>query len=396
MVANTMVVSHEQLVGEACREHLCAVVLEAPMPHLLIQFEQRLEPLIERFHGLLASYIDAPPAATLQEGARFFERRSARRLLGGERGFQLPSLGIARVFGAQETPIRSSAVLVIFNPLAILIPVIAAVRGYRTCTSRQIVDLVREGSRLAGAGGVDRSQERKHRIARRSGDHDLVAVAMRPAVVFRIAPGAVAVYARGDFACLSILFMPRRTQSIDQTFVHGYLRRIRDAFGDAPLSVKFNGFAPQAMCLAVAPEIGRPRWKAFVSHPAGDGCPLLAQKAILGRFALFLVEYGNHNQGRHPPLRKGRLGTAPLARALTLGRLENGDGHPDQTLQALARLGLPSHAWDLPQLPCFVLGRKKHNRGGPMRLEQLNHETPSNSCLGTLVLETPFRSRAGT
>jgi len=26
-----------------------------------------------------------------------------------------------------------------------------------------------------------------------------------------------------------------------------------------------------------------------------------------------------------------------------------------------------------------------------MRLEQLNHETPSNSCLGTHVRETPFR-----
>src|SRR5207245_4541871 len=128
MVANTMVVAHEQLVGEDRREHLCAVVLEAPMPHLLIQFEQRLEPLIERFHGLLASYIDAPPAATLQEGAPLFATRSAPRLLGVERGVQLPSLGSARVFGARETRSRSAAVLVIFNPTRILVPAMPSTR----------------------------------------------------------------------------------------------------------------------------------------------------------------------------------------------------------------------------------------------------------------------------
>src|SRR5262249_15464255 len=215
VVAMTVVVTHEQLVSEHRCEQLGAVVVEASMPDTLIQLKERLEPLVEWFDGLLASRIDASPAAAAQERAAFAAELSAARLLGVCRGSQFPALGIARVLRAQETPTSSSPLLVKLQPLAILIHVVAAVGRYGACANRQLGDLVRESARLAGAGRGHRSQERKDGMARRRGHHHLVAVAMHPIIVLGIAPRAVTVDPRRDLARSPILPMPRRTPHPD-------------------------------------------------------------------------------------------------------------------------------------------------------------------------------------
>ncbi len=179
----------------------------------------------------------------------------------------------------------------------------------------------------------------------------------------------------------------------DQTLVHRHLPGIGHAFGDRLVALKPKRLTIKVVSAAVAAEIRSPGGKALVVQPHGDLPPVLNKIAILRRLGLLLFQHDDHNQRRHHPFRDLRFVTAPFARARHLGRLKHRDGHLDQTLQAMARPGLPSHPWDLLRLPRFLFREKKHNHGGSMRLEQLNHETPSNSRLGTPILEPLFRSR---
>ena len=200
---------------------------------------------------------------------------------------------------------------------------------------------------------------------------------MNPTIVFGITPGGVPVHARRDFASLAVLPMPRRSGSGHETLVHRRVLRIGHSFGDGSLALKANRHAEEPMGAAVAAKIGGSRRKTPVAQPGSDLRPLLAQKPILRRFRLLLFEHTVHNQRRDQPIRNFQFGAASLARALTLSSLKHWDSHYHQPLQALARLGLPAHPWGLPQLTCFLFAKKKHNYGDPMRLGQLNYETPS-------------------
>src|SRR5260370_15443219 len=173
--------------------------------------------------------------------------------------------------------------------------------------------------------------------------------------------------------------MPRRAGGGNEALVHRRVLRIGQTIGHRPLALNPNGHTKEAVGAAVAPKIRRSRRKTAVAQPVGDLRPLLAQKPILRRFRLLLFEHAVHNQRRDQPIRNLRFGAAPFSRALTLSRLKNRPGHEDQPLQAMARLGLPAHPWDLPQLPCFLFREKKHNSGDTLRLDQFNYETPSSS-----------------
>jgi hypothetical protein len=137
-----MVVTHEQLVAEDRGEHLRPVIFESSMPGTLVQFEQRFVPLVERFHRLLPSCVEAPPASALQKLPPLMPQRPATSPAGiGGAGLGLGPLVIPRVLGAQEAPAGSPTLRVPLDALGQVVAVVAAVSRHRLDRGWQGVDL---------------------------------------------------------------------------------------------------------------------------------------------------------------------------------------------------------------------------------------------------------------
>src|SRR5205823_13166819 len=122
---------------------------------------------------------------------------------------------------------------------------------------------------LALAVSTEASSGNIGRLLGRRND-DFVAVAVDPAIVFRITPGCVRVHARRNFACLAILLMPGRARGGNEALVHRRVLRIGQTIGHRPLALNPNSHTKEAVGAAVAPKIRRSRRKTAVAQPVGD------------------------------------------------------------------------------------------------------------------------------
>src|SRR5215831_12702528 len=286
-----MVVAHQQLIGEDGPEHLRSVVVEATMPDPIFQFEQRLEPLIEWLRRLAASGIQAPSLPTLVVLDPLATKFSAvgAASVGVARSF-LGSHVIAGVRWTDEATAGALTLFVAFDPFPQVIGVVAAVHQHRLGSRGQLIDLGGESAGFTGAGRIDRSQQREHYRSWRGGHDHLVAIALEPAVVLRVTPGAIRIHARGNVARLTIPRVPRRSLRFDQTLVCGDEGRIDDAFRHRLLALQANGDAVDVMRPAVAAIVAGTRRKLRAIQPGGDVVASPAQVAELLRFGLFLVQ----------------------------------------------------------------------------------------------------------
>jgi hypothetical protein len=67
MISATGVISQQQLVGENRRTYWGAVVFQPPMPHPMLQLEQRFQPVLERFDRLAATGVKFLALAAFQK-----------------------------------------------------------------------------------------------------------------------------------------------------------------------------------------------------------------------------------------------------------------------------------------------------------------------------------------
>src|SRR5574340_327903 len=110
MVAATVVISQQKLVGEDRGKHVGAVVCQPSMPHAMVQLEQRFEPVVERFDRLAASGVEFPSLAAFEELAALAASRSLETssLRDGSRlPFALGLLRTAGILRAQKTLARA-------------------------------------------------------------------------------------------------------------------------------------------------------------------------------------------------------------------------------------------------------------------------------------------------
>src|SRR5262249_3571044 len=152
------------------------IIVESPVPDAMVQFEERLEPLVKRFDRFLAPCIDAPPRRRLQVGTTLATQLTTVRSCGIRgTGFRLDALVVSGILRAQKAAAGALAVLVDLHRSPHVIGVIAAIRRYAARTGRQLGNLLAKTAGLAGAGHSRRCQQRKNGGLGRRTYHDFEA-----------------------------------------------------------------------------------------------------------------------------------------------------------------------------------------------------------------------------
>ncbi len=92
------------------------------MPYMLVQLEEALEPLVERFNRLAATAIKPPAATAVQERLTLLPSPPNCLDLGRQAGVRVEvgGLVIAWVGRAQKTLPRSSTILITFDAITML------------------------------------------------------------------------------------------------------------------------------------------------------------------------------------------------------------------------------------------------------------------------------------
>src|SRR5262249_53402361 len=143
--AVAMVVTNKQLVHKDRAEYLRLVVGEATMPGISVELEERLEPLIERFHGPAPPGVQATAFLALVVIDAF---RSSLPALGSAGVGATPlcflAVVVARIGRTEETTAGALVVVIKFHELAQAVRIVAAVGQYRAGVLGQTSDLVFE------------------------------------------------------------------------------------------------------------------------------------------------------------------------------------------------------------------------------------------------------------
>src|SRR5262249_51420503 len=249
-----MVVTQQYLIREQSSQNHRLVVGEASVPHLAIQFEQGLEPLVKWFDSLASSPKDFSPARAAEE---FAALATPLLSLAAGRDSAALLLGIATILRAQETSSRALAFLSPLNDLAVGVVVVAAVRCDIVGALRYIRNLAAKSRVLAGARRGDRCQQRPHRTVG-SRHHHFVAVALHPAIVLAEPPGAIATHTMKtsrNAIRLAVFLMPLRPQGFDHTFVYRHNRGICQAFLNGLQALQANRFLVQPLGTAITVKV---------------------------------------------------------------------------------------------------------------------------------------------
>src|SRR5688572_21401838 len=319
------------------------------MPDTIFQFEQRLEPLIERFYCLAAASINAPASRTAVELSA--DKAAAMRLITWlNRLLARRALRVAFVLRADESPASAFSLFRPFHSLGQVITVIPAVGRNIFRRFGQIIDLVVEGGHFLGTGCIGRGQERENSTLSGGRHHHFKTVALHPAIVLGKSPLALAVHATktfGNAVLLPVALVPQRAAGRYQTLVHGYVGGVRNAFGNRCFALQFNRISKQPVRSTIAIKVGAAGRKLLGTQPLLQLSAMLIEITVLCRLALFMFQHGDHNQYRQDPVSDLRLATWTGSRTLPLGSLAQRHGHFHQRRQTRARLGTLTHPWVL-------------------------------------------------
>ncbi len=156
----------------------------------MFQFEQRLEPFVEWFHGRSPQSIKAASFGCFQKCLALFSALmiTALAITPNSTLARFFRRGISGILRTKKTSARTAAVLFPFNCISVGITVVTAVGQNVKRFAGQMVDFFSKAGVFAGACGVCRSQQRPQRPIRIGSYHDFEAVALYPTMVIGVTP----------------------------------------------------------------------------------------------------------------------------------------------------------------------------------------------------------------
>lgn len=371
MVAATGVITQQELVGENGRAQLGAVVFQTAMPYAMFQLEQRFQPVVERFDRLTTSGVKFSALAAFQELSALsaMPTLQASKLCGWLRqAFSVSFLRITGILRAQKTHARPFSLRAPFNAFAEVVVVITTVGKHVFHILVQLADLLAEGRVFTYARRIDGSQQGANRSIGGRRDNDLIGITLYPAMILRVSPSALDIYAvesLRDAALLAVLFVPFRSAGLKQTLIYRHAGRIGNAVLHEFFALQTNSRLVKAINPAVAIEIRAAAGKLLGRKSLGNFRPMLRKVAVLGVFSLFLFKDCDHNQYSDYPIRYRRFSSRPRPWRLAFGLFENRYSHFYQCSQARAVPGTPCHSSDLQLKALFLVSKRNITSGGP-------------------------------